>query len=121
MQLPKPTLSALWILRTVAALNLLTLLAVVSFYLRAAVAVGHLPFYDHPDPKDLHFNIHFALVWPLLRFQPSILITFAAAAVWESLRPPSKGFNHAVAANVLLYAAFACFMSQTEFLDWYLD
>lgn len=52
--------------KLVGYIPLFYLLSYFTFIIRARIKIGYYPYYDHPDPKNLNFNLHLGLIWILL-------------------------------------------------------
>ena len=93
------------------------------FVLRAYLAIGRWPYYGHPDPKDLGFDIHHTLIWlgMLSTYFSPALLPPALVLHWSLARPKER------AAGCLLFAAtYAAFWTGAfdpsgRFGEWFAD
>jgi hypothetical protein len=83
-----------------------------SFPIRARIALGHWPSYDHPDPKTLGFDIHHGMaVLSLLLFIESFLVFPLVCVIhWRRLGDPETphwlgviGFLIAYSVGMILF------------------
>lgn len=94
-----------------------------GFVVRARFALGYWPVYNHPDPKQLGFDLHHLLVWVLLLPAPivaifavihsiTVLVVLGKRSWWRALWPVVVSFG-------LGYAILA--MDPGEFSGWFID
>lgn len=93
------------------------------FVLRARLVLGRWPYYGHPDPKDLGFDLHHALLWFGListYFSPAVLPP-ALVLHWSLARPRERAAG--CIAFVLGYAIWfsGAFDPSGRLLEWFAD
>ena len=111
----------------VAAIPWFLLAWLYAFALRVAFFVGHWPFYNHPDPKDLpdRFHPHSEL----LEFAIPVLISSAATSfllivmrsAQSARRPPGISFALAMAFAVASCAIIVLVLDPAGVLKWLVD
>lgn len=53
----------LWLNRLISISPLLWMVGFFALVARVASEVGHVPYYAHPDPKDIEFDLHYFFLW----------------------------------------------------------
>ena len=63
-------------------LPLLNLLVLYSFFLRAVIKLGKVPFYNNPDPGELGFSLHAKIAWQTSNLIPLTILAWAVSAIY---------------------------------------
>jgi hypothetical protein len=94
-----------------------------GFVIRARFTLGRWPTYNHPDPKQLGFDLHHALVWFLLMALPltgivaviysiTALVVTRQLSLWRALWPIVVSFG----------IGFAIIIADPgDFFGWFAD
>jgi hypothetical protein len=89
----------------------------------ASTYLGHWPFYDHPDPKDMHMKLLHSIVWASMLTSLGALLLWPITAYSFWKRMSVRRFI----ANTLIFAvAVAAFWAQIRIdpgglFEWYID
>jgi len=124
----RDAMDARWVRRVVWSTVLLPLAWLGLFWLyvlRARIELGGWPRPYQPDPKDLGFGLHYALIWLLL---PSLYLGPGLAALWAL---SSRGWLRSARVRPWLFLgvgiglAAAVFtlvrLDPGRFFEWYMD
>lgn len=109
-----------------AAVPVLWLTAFYTLCLRTWLWVGHLPYSNTPDPSQLPFTLHAALVYY------SLITALAAPIIWTAImlvmlfykkQPSNKHKYPHFAISAITYAVFALLIYTDPYalLNWFID
>jgi hypothetical protein len=93
--------------------------------LRAALFLGHWPYYAHPDPKDLpdRFHPHSEFLQIVIPFLMSVTLTTLFAFLLIRFALPHRRFYYAVGMALALWVIsyMLLMLDPAGVLDWYVD
>jgi hypothetical protein len=111
--------------RLLAAAVAYPLVWLACFYLlvvRTRFAVGHWPYYAHPDPKDTGFDIHYSLLmWGMIAL-PVIGLAASSFGLFSRLRLRDVSWWLVVAPFLVAVATIVYLnLEPGDFIGWFMD
>jgi hypothetical protein len=93
-----------------------------SLVVRTRLAVGHWPYYAHPDPKDTGFDIHYAVVMVGLLAIPFLGLAASSLGLFSRLRLRDVP-RWLVVAPILVAVVTIVYLNLEpgDFIGWFLD
>lgn len=93
-----------------------------SLVLRTRIAVGHWPYYAHPDPKDTGFDIHYFVVGLGLVTIPFFGLVASSLGLFTRLRFRDVPWWLVVAPFLVAVATIVYLnVEPRDFIGWYMD
>ena len=90
--------------------------------LRTRIAVGHWPYYAHPDPKDTGFDIHYFVVGLGLVVMPVLGLAASSLGLFTRLRLRDVPWWLVVAPFLVAVATIVYLnIEPGDFIGWYMD
>jgi len=90
--------------------------------LRTRLAVGHWPYYAHPDPKDTGFDIHYFVVGLGLVVMPVLGLAASSLGLFTRLRLRDVPWWLVVAPFLVAVAMIVYLNNEPgDFIGWYMD
>jgi hypothetical protein len=90
--------------------------------LRTRLAVGHWPYYGHPDPKDTGFDIHYFAVGLGLVAIPVFGLVASALGLFTWLRFRDVPWRLVLASFLVAVATILYLKTEPgDFIGWYMD
>ncbi len=90
--------------------------------LRTRFAVGHWPYYAHPDPKDTGFDFHYSVVAFGLLAMPVLGLAASALGLFSRLRLQDVPWWLVVAPFLIAVAVIVYLnVEPGDFIGWFLD
>lgn len=111
-----------WLLATAGAYPLIWLACFYGLVLRTRFAVGHWPYYAHPDPKDTGFDLHYSLLmWGMFAL-PFIALVATAFGLFSKLRSREVSWWLVVAPFLAAFGTIVYLKVEPgDFIGWFLD
>ena len=111
--------------RLLAAAVAYPVVCLACFYLlvlRTRLAVGHWPYYAHPDPKDTGFDIHYFVVGVGLLTMPVFGFAASSLGLFTRLRFRDVPWWLVVAPFLVAVATIVYLnVEPGDFIGWYMD
>lgn len=102
---------------------LLCFLVLNLFYFHAAYIVGHLPFYNNPDPKELNIYLNYDItIFILINFSFYLFIPWAIFTLYYGIRFRKHLKNNwkPMTFSLICYGLLISLLS-SEIFTWYID
>jgi hypothetical protein len=100
------------------------MLLCVGYAVRARLELGHWATYDNPDPKNLGWPIHHALILvSLLAIYPALIVSLLSS-LWLLHQRKTLSGSLLIASTVLLWLGMTSLGQSRigdEFMAWYMD
>lgn len=115
----------LQVLASCAALPFILLASIYTFAFRAALFLGHWPYYAHPDPKDLpvHFHPHTEFLEFVIPTVASVIVTCLFVRTIMRFATWGRRLQFALLAAFLLWMLSYLLLVSDDFgvLKWIMD
>ena len=100
------------------------MLLCVGYAVRARLELGHWATYDNPDPKNLGWPIHHALILvSLLAIYPALIVSLLSS-LWLLHQRKTLSGSLLIVSTVLLWLGMTSLGQSRigdEFMAWYMD
>ena len=124
----KPDSWQVWLILLVGAIAALPLTLfgyIHAFAIRAALFLGHWPYFAHPDPKDLpgRFHSQYEFIDLLIPVMVSVSFTSLFASLVCRFARPSRKIPYAIGMTLTFWvlSLFLLILDPTGVVAWYMD
>jgi hypothetical protein len=111
------------LLNLTAAMPLCCYVFLYTFFIRARLALGYWPSPYKPDPKDLAFDVHHAIIWQLFTYVPLTAVAWLLLLpLWRQLTIPSR-FTPRLLLFLLSWTIWWTLLLRDpgEIMEWFCD